>query len=286
MKILGTVAPAKINIGLRVGGRRADGFHDIDTVFYRVALSDRLLFAATDSPTIDIDLRAAPAIPLHDNLVYRAATLLRETTGATAGASIVLEKRIPSGAGLGGGSSDAATTLLALNALWELSLDDAQLHSLAARLGSDVPFFLLNAPAARARGRGEQLEPLDLVLPYWVVLVNPGLHISTPWAYARLNRSAGPVPTPDVVPALRSQDPEQLRSLLVNDFEPAVFAAYPELAGIKQRLYELGAVFALMSGSGSTLFGLFPTEQCARTAADHLSPLRTEVCPPASQTAY
>ncbi len=267
MNIYGTVAPAKINLGLQVVRRRADGFHDINTVFYRVAPVDRLLFTVQDQPDIDITLVDSPLIPLGDNLVYRAAALVQQYTGTDRGARIVLEKRIPSGAGLGGGSSDAATTLLALRDMWDAQIGDEALLRMGAQLGSDVPFFLLDTPAALAGGRGERLEPLDIALPYWTLIVNPGIHVSTPWAYSALNRQEE-IEAVDFAAVLHNPEPEQLRRMLVNDFEPVVFAEHALLAEIKSALYQAGAVVALMSGSGSSLFGMFTTQEQARAAAE------------------
>lgn len=266
MNIYGTVAPAKINLGLQVVRRRADGFHDINTVFYRVAPLDRLLFQVQEQPDIEIELIDSPSIPLRDNLVYRAAELLQQRTGITKGARIVLHKRIPSGAGLGGGSSDAAATLLALRDLWLADTSTTELLQLGAMLGSDVPFFLLNTPAAHAEGRGELLTPVDISLPYWTLIVHPGIHVSTPWAYRAINKQEESEPR-DFVSALRTAEPEQLRQAVVNDFERVVFAEHPVLSEIKAALYRAGAVFALMSGSGSSLFGMFTNESEVLAAA-------------------
>ncbi len=195
---------------------------------------------------------------------------MQQQAGIQQGARIVVEKRIPSGAGLGGGSSDAAATLLALRELWDADISDAELHAMGAQLGSDVPFFLAGSTAAIAGGRGELLTPLDIALPYWIVVVNPGIHVSTPWAYHALNRQEE-TESIDFAAVLRSPEPEQLRSTLVNDFERVVFAAHGLLADIKAALYNAGAVFALMSGSGSSLFGMFATQEQARAAAEQFS---------------
>lgn len=280
MKILGTVAPAKINLGLQVLRRREDGFHDINTVFYRLPFGDRLLVGVDGSPTISVQLLSAHHIPLQENLVYKAARLLQTVAGIQQGAHIVLEKFIPSGAGLGGGSSDAASTLIALRELWQLDINDIELHRLGTQLGSDVPFFLQSATAATATGRGEILEPVSLALPYYIVVVHPGIHVSTPWAYRQLNRTTEQ-PSVDFVALLSQQDSKQLRNCMVNDFEAVVFAEYPAVAAIRNTLYDEGAVLALLSGSGSAVFGLFETERAARQAESHYKSGTVFVCPPA-----
>jgi 4-diphosphocytidyl-2-C-methyl-D-erythritol kinase len=266
-------APAKINLGLEVIRRRADGYHDINTVFIPLDLYDEILLRLLDDGRIELrvegndELGAGP-----DNLCIRAAIALRERLGCEElGLDITLTKRIPMGAGLGGGSSDAASILLGAASLW----GDTQgvprpiLHEIAASLGSDVPFFLLGG-AAQASSRGEDLRPLDITLPYTVLLVNPGIHVPTPWAYGMVGRT-DERPASDL-PALIDQgmrSPELLRTAILNDFEPAIFNAHPLLAELKERLYAHGALFALMSGSGSTMFGLFSDAEGAEKAAGH-----------------
>lgn len=284
MKIIGTVAPAKINLGLQVLRRREDGFHDLNTVFYRLPVGDRLLVGIDGSTTISVQLRSTQDIPLEENLVYKAARLLQTTAGVAQGAHIVLEKVIPSGAGLGGGSSDAASTLLALRELWQVDIDDAELHRLGAQLGSDVPFFLQTATAAVATGRGEILEPANVALPYYIVVVHPGIHVSTPWAYRQVSRTTEQ-PAVDFVSLLAQPDPKQLRQFLVNDFEAVVFAEYPAVAVVRDTLYDEGAVLALLSGSGSAVFGLFETDRAARRAAELFATETVFVCPPSKEFA-
>lgn len=284
MKIIGTVAPAKINLGLQVLRRREDGFHDLNTVFYRLPIGDRLLVGINGSTTISVQLRSTQHIPLEENLVYKAARLLQTTAGVTQGAHIVLEKVIPSGAGLGGGSSDAASTLLALRELWQADIDDAALHRLGAQLGSDVPFFLQTATAAVATGRGEILEPASIALPYHIVVVHPGIHVSTPWAYRQLNRTTEQ-PAADFISLLAQPDPKQLQHFLVNDFEAVVFAEYPVVAAIRNTLYDEGAVLALLSGSGSAVFGLFETGRAAQRAAEFFATETVFVCSPDKECA-
>lgn len=260
-------APAKINLGLQVLHRRPDGYHEINTVFAAVDLYDELELTPRDDGRIVCRVEGNPQLagePAENNLCVRAARALRDAAGVREGADLLLRKRIPTGGGLGGGSSDAAAVLAGCARLWNLSLLPADLAEIGAQLGSDVPFFLGTGPAV-ARSRGEVLEPLDLVLPWRVLLVNPGIHVPTPWAYRALNRT-GVRPADDLAAALRGgiENPDLLRRLLVNDFEEAVFAAHPELERIRERMYDAGALLALMSGSGSTMFGLFADEEQGR----------------------
>jgi len=265
-------APAKINLGLEVLRRRPDGFHDLNTLFATVGVEDTLTLLPNETGSVECRVEGNPALAAEpDNLVVRAARLVRERWGTPGlGVSIRLHKAIPAGAGLGGGSSDAAATLLGLRSLWNLTLDDADLLALAATLGSDVPFFI-HGGLALGSGRGEVLEPIDASVPdWWVTLVNPGIHIPTPWAFGALDRREERQAS-NLRAALDCAllEPHSMPRLFVNDFEPPVFAAYPELAAIRQELYRNGALLALMSGSGSTLFGLFPGRSDAERAAIH-----------------
>ncbi|MFZ1730839.1 MAG: 4-(cytidine 5'-diphospho)-2-C-methyl-D-erythritol kinase [Bacteroidota bacterium] len=261
---------AKINLGLRILGRRADGFHDLSTLFHRVNLFDTLSFEITDG---GISLESnRDDIPTDDgNLCVRAARLLLEQQRGM-GVHIVLNKNIPAGAGLGGGSSNAATVLRFLPSLIGLKFPDEELLEMAAMLGSDVPFFLQDG-SALARGRGEILEYFSWECPWWIVLVNPGIHVSTPWAYSNLRLSTNP-PDPDLRAALQQApgDAAALELLLHNDFEPPVMEAHPLIRETRQRMLDGGAAGALMSGSGSSVFGLFSDEAAATTCAGSFSP--------------
>ncbi|HVZ41677.1 MAG TPA: 4-(cytidine 5'-diphospho)-2-C-methyl-D-erythritol kinase [Candidatus Kapabacteria bacterium] len=263
-------APAKINLGLEVIRRRSDGFHDINTVFATVDVCDRI--GLSRRPDGEITLRVSGNPELESgasNLCVRAAAALRQRLGdSRLGADIVLEKHIPIGAGLGGGSSDAAAVLRGVAELWcAHELGSSDLEEIGLQLGSDVPFFIRGG-IAHARGRGERLRPLAISLPYVALLVNPGIHIPTPWAYARLGRTGERAETDLVLLLERSAaDPSVLSIGLENDFEPAAFEAHPVLGTIKERLYGAGAQVALMSGSGATMFGLFGTPGQAHAAA-------------------
>jgi 4-diphosphocytidyl-2-C-methyl-D-erythritol kinase len=276
-------APAKINWSLCVRNRREDGYHNIHSLMQCIALYDTLTFGQSDS----IDFISDMTIPPEQNLVMRAAELLRQHTGVSKGARITLEKEIPTGAGLGGGSSDAAQALIGLDRLWGLGLDRGELILLGGRLGSDVPFFF-NAPLAIVSGRGDLLEPLAIQCSCALLLVKPPVSVSTPWAYAALasERGENPELTKEVdtinnikliYKALASGNIFHLKSLLHNDFEGVVFGRHPEIGEIKGRLLECGAFMALMSGSGSVVFGIFESRDKALSAAGHFSPFFSRV---------
>ena len=259
-------AYAKINLGLFVVRRRGDGYHDIETVFHRIDLFDRLTFEVRDN----VELRtSSDAIPADErNLCYRAATLLREQFGVRKGAAIVLEKNIPVGAGLGGGSSDAAATLLALAKLWELPIDERAMAALALRLGSDVPYFLKEG-SAEAGGRGEILEYFPLALPSTILVVNPGIHVSTQWAYSQIEvRNEGPTHHLKEALLANRHSTSRLITSIRNDFEEPVFREFPAVGALKHDLFDAGASFALMSGSGSTVYGLFDKAESAQVLAE------------------
>lgn len=281
------LAPAKINLGLEVIRRREDGYHDINTLFLALDICDELILDLRDDGEISLRIEGNPELESGpENLCVRAATALRNHLGcADLGLDIHLTKRIPTGAGLGGGSSDAAATLLGAARLWGASeLELQALHELGATLGSDVPFFLMGGMALGA-SRGEILTPTDLTLPFAVLLVNPGIHLPTPWAYRMVGRT-GERPASDLPGLLRAgvERPELLRAAVVNDFEPAIFAEYPLLAELKEDLYGSGALFALMSGSGSTMFGLYSTIKAAEEAANQFKEYWSVVAQPYGRT--
>ncbi|MHB1045852.1 MAG: 4-(cytidine 5'-diphospho)-2-C-methyl-D-erythritol kinase [Thermoanaerobaculia bacterium] len=251
---------AKVNRSLLVLGKRPDGFHELDTVFQAVGLTDRLSFEESDVLSLRVDDPSVPAGP--ENLVLRAARLLAEEAGVKARAAIELEKRIPSGGGLGGGSSDAAVTLLGLSALWGLDLPFEKLVEVGARLGSDVPFFL-HGGSARGTGRGERIAPLPDLPSKGVVLVMPPFPAATPEVFRRLG-----APEWNGHP---SGDGNGLSDR--NDLEPAAEALFPPLRVVRQALAGAGAEQARLSGSGSTVFGLFPDLAAASEAARRLDGL-------------
>ena len=243
---------AKINLGLYVTERRADGYHNLETVFYPIPLCDEL----------DVELAERDALSLHgisvegtaaDNLVVKAVRLLRDAGFPVPPLHIRLTKRIPSGAGLGGGSSDAAHTMLAVRNLCHLSLDNLQMQQMLSHLGADCPFFVESRPML-ATGIGDQFTSIDLSLRgLWLLLVKPDDFVSTREAYSRVRPQQ---PQHDLSKSIM-RPIEEWRELIANDFEESVFPLHPTIAHIKQRLYDAGAAYAAMSGSGSSVFGIF-----------------------------
>jgi len=250
-------ANAKINLGLRITGRRADGYHLIHTLFQEIDFSDELTLTDQSFGEIILEVTGSTAgnVPIdEDNLCLRAARLFIKKTEVERGVRIRLEKRIPAEAGLGGGSSDAAAVLNGLNELWQLGLSPAQLEAIAIELGADVPFFIRGG-LQLGEGIGEVLRPLKRGFAITVVLVIPPIGIDTAWAYGQF-ASKESFPTPPAFEVLLNQNPIPWDSF-DNDFEEVVFPSYPELAEIKATLLKLGAVHASLSGSGSAVFGLF-----------------------------
>ncbi|HET6256517.1 MAG TPA: 4-(cytidine 5'-diphospho)-2-C-methyl-D-erythritol kinase [Puia sp.] len=242
----------KINLGLKILRRREDGFHDLETIFYPLPLADILEAVRAPELQFTVTGRPIPGDP-GANLTIRAWQLLRQDFPDLPFIHIHLHKRIPIGGGLGGGSADGAFMLELLNRKFRLGLDAALLARYAAQLGSDCPFFLLNQPCL-GQGRGERLEPLPLDLSaYSFLLVHPGIHVSTADAFSRCRPN-------DSGPSLRSvitRPIELWRDTLINDFEAAIFTGYPILREIRQSLYDQGALYAAMTGSGSCLYGIF-----------------------------
>ena len=260
-------AHAKINLDLRLGARRPDGFHPIDTLFVRTDVADRLSAAPASDGSLSLVIEGDEGLSAGpENLVLRAAQALRERAKTTAGAKLRLSKEIPQGAGMGGGSSDAAAALQLLRRLWALDLTDSELMEIGARLGSDVPFFLQPYPA-RGTGRGEILEPVPLVQLPWAVLIHPGFGSPTAEAYQRYaaNRHAGEVGPPLRLVLGSGQDQPLCPR---NDLEPAVEQKYLWIRAARAWLSrQPGVLAARMSGSGSTVFGLWSTEAEAMTSA-------------------
>ena len=252
---------AKINLGLRVVGKRQDGYHDLETIFLPVyGIHDDLMISSADTFSfvqegLNVDCEES------DNLVVRCYRMMREAFPAVGPVSICLRKNIPFGAGLGGGSSDAAHTAIGLNALFHLHLSREQLADIVRPLGADCPFFVYNTPCYAA-GIGDRLSPIALSLRgLRAVLIKPEVSVSTREAYSGI--VVHPEVSGQIVGALRAHQPlSGLFPLLVNDFEQTVFPLHPVLGEIKARLLEAGAVYAAMSGSGSTMYGLFPQGGC------------------------
>lgn len=255
-------APAKINLGLYVISKRDDGYHNIETIFYPIELSDILTFKRSDDfifTTNNEELNKSSV-----NLIIKAKDLLEEETNQKINIQIRLEKNIPIGGGLGGGSSDAAIALISLNNFFDLRIDKKRLNALALKLGSDVPFFL-NPKPCYASFRGEKFEERELKINYPLLIVNPGIYIQTKWAYSNIIPKEHEFNLKNLTQE-HLDAPEKLSGILNNDFEEVVFNKYSEIKAIKEKLYELGAMFVLMSGSGSTLWSLFKDIKSAEQA--------------------
>lgn len=246
----------KINLGLHILQKRPDGFHDLETVFYPVAWRDGLEIiqqTTANSPTIFTSSGLAIDGPAENNTCLKAYYLLKKDFPHLPAVQIHLHKTIPSGAGLGGGSADGAFALLLLNEKFHLGLTEKQLIGYALILGSDCPFFIRNSPCY-ATGRGEIMEALPVDLSgYSMIVINPGIHINTGWAFSQVKLSGKKTSLKEII----TVPVGQWKGNLVNDFESPVFTQHPEIQAVKQGLYEQGAVYASMSGSGSTVYGLF-----------------------------
>ncbi|MGP0064749.1 MAG: 4-(cytidine 5'-diphospho)-2-C-methyl-D-erythritol kinase [Isosphaeraceae bacterium] len=267
-------APAKLNLFLEVLGRRADGYHEIETVMLAVSLYDTLTIL--DEPSGEIRLRCNdPTLPVDGkNLVMKAADRLRAATGCGGGAQIVLTKAIPAQAGLAGGSSDAAATLVGLDRVWDLDLSRDQLDSLASEVGSDVPFFN-HVPAAVCRGRGERVEEVPLNDRFHFVLVCPPVGVSTAEVYRQVVPPEQPRAAREILEALAKGGRDDLGPSLFNRLQPFAEAIRPELIRVRTALAELGPLLdgSSMSGSGSAYFGLCRTLAAAQQAAKILQTL-------------
>ncbi|HQA04254.1 MAG TPA: 4-(cytidine 5'-diphospho)-2-C-methyl-D-erythritol kinase [Thermodesulfovibrio thiophilus] len=252
---------AKINWALSVLNKRNDGYHDIISLMHAIDLYDTLIF----EPSSGIEIQTELPIKRENNLIYKAIIALQQYTGIKKGIKVTLHKQIPIGAGLGGGSSDAATTLKALNELWGLNLGVNTLQEIGASIGSDVPFFF-NLPLCIVEGRGDIIKPLKIEKSYTLVIVKPKFSISTKWAYEFLNLETELTTEYKKI----NNNIWQLYLLLCegaysnfhswNDLEKSVSRKYPEIEKIKKKLLEAGALMSLLSGSGSTVFGVFNNE--------------------------
>jgi 4-diphosphocytidyl-2-C-methyl-D-erythritol kinase len=266
MYTLSLKAFAKINLGLLITGKRQDGYHTLETIFAPINWYDTIEFSESEAISMscsNVDL------PVDDNnLCIKAARSLQQFAETKKGVAMKLNKQVPFGAGLGGGSSDAATVLRVLNKLWQVNISPAELHVLAVKLGADVPYFLSMKGLAYAQGIGDELDDLGITLPYYIVTVFPEEHIATVWAYKnfypRFDREL-----PDLrklVSELCFSGKKESLALFENDFEPAVFDHFPAVHRVKSILREAGSIFASLSGSGSAVFGLFEREDEALAA--------------------
>ena len=266
MTIAALESGSKINLYLRVTGRRADGCHNIETLFLPLASpSDRVEVDFAAAPGLSLDC-GAPALSGSSNLAYRAAELYAAESGIAPSWKIFLEKRIPVAAGLGGGSADAAAVLTLLERRFG-ALGAERLKRMALRLGADVPFFLYRSPMV-GRGVGDELTPLGEPLPkLYILLVNPGFPVSAKWAYRHCTAGAGDEPALErLLAALAAHDLDATAANIRNDLAPALWKKFPLLGVIRDELAELGAVATEVSGSGSTLFSLFPDGEALAAA--------------------
>lgn len=271
-------APAKVNLFLEVLGKRDDNYHNLNTFFLKIDLCDKLYFSLKEKGIkISCDDRRVPKNS--KNLVYKAACLVQKQAGLRKGVHIKIKKKIPIAAGLGGGSSDAAITLLAVNKLWDLKLKRQTLLGLAKQLGSDVPLFLNSATAAWATGRGDRLKPVKLRKKYWLVLVNPKIAVSTKQIFEAVPRYLTNIRN-DVkllTNALSRADIETIGMHLFNRLENITFRKHRGLAKIKRNMSALGVRAVLMSGSGSAIFGIVKNREEAMRVRNKLQRRSLEV---------
>jgi len=267
-------APAKVNLILRILDRRPDGYHNLWSIMHTVALEDAVTMRASSQRGIRLACNVEGLSVDHTNLVWRAASAVLDRAQLSVGVDVELYKRVPMGAGLGGGSSDAAATILGLNQSLQLGWSREKMAEVGQALGSDVAFFLF-APSAIVTGRGESVRPVTIEGGRWIVLVKPTFGIETKWAYQEL------AATRAAVRQLSAEHGEldrrdrftwgQVAASVENDFEIPVFTRHPQLGEIKRFLLKRGAQFALLSGSGATVFGLFEEESTARRAGAELA---------------
>lgn len=246
----------KINLGLHILGKREDGFHNLETVFYPIPFKDALELIPNTNTNSEIEFTGTGLAvdgSAADNLCVKAYHLLKKDFPQLPAVKIHLHKVIPMGAGLGGGSADASFTLKILNDKFKLNLSALQLQNYAIQLGSDCPFFIINK-ACFAKGRGDVLEEISIDLSaYKIALINPGIHINTGWAFSNIKPAAIKRSVKEIV----QQPIDTWKHELKNDFEEPVFSAHPQIKKVKEDLYNQGAIYAAMSGSGSTVFGIF-----------------------------
>lgn len=254
--------PAKINIGLNVIHKREDGFHNLETIFYPINIFDEIEFEESDSFSFETNNQLLTEE--NNNLIVRAVHLWEDVLGRKMNLKIKLQKNIPVGAGLGGGSSDAAATITFLNRIFKSNLTHTQLLEIAIQLGSDVPFFIRPLPSF-AESRGEVLHERNIIIKNPILIVNPGIHISTGWAFEKI-KPLYPAKSLSTLTDVDFENMASLKNIILNDFEKSVFEKYPEIRSIKRELLKTGAEFALMTGTGSTVFGVYKNLEDAKKA--------------------
>lgn len=261
-------SPAKLNLGLNIIRKRPDGYHDLETIFLPLLLSDKISFSKSNEYGFRTD--SILLNELNDNLILKAVRLLEELISKKFVLDIYVEKNIPIGGGLGGGSSNAAITLKTINKLFDLRLEYKVLADLALQLGSDVSYFF-NPIVSYAESRGEILHPFNLEIPYPILIVNPRIKIDTGWAFKKI-RPTHPIKNLRDIFQDGSIDFDKLKIYVKNDFEEVVFKEFPLIKQIKEEFYQQGAEFALMSGTGSTVYGIFSNLQKAYWAEEYFKP--------------
>lgn len=269
---------AKINLGLEILFRRKDFYHEINSVFVPINLFDIISFTFSNNSKFKL-LTTNMTLPQKENIIYQTIKLIKNKYKINISNLVVkLDKKIPIGAGLGGGSSNAATTIKALNELYALNLTIDEQLLLASEIGSDVPFFIQNKLSI-VRGRGEKFTPIDVYLPYKFLIIFPNLHISTSNAYSLLKISRAKAPTKYKEILLKViNDPLQLQLYFKNDFEDVIFSKFPYLYEIKKRLLNAGAIFSSLSGSGSSIFGIFPLNSVLPDFSSEFPGLKQFIC--------
>jgi 4-diphosphocytidyl-2-C-methyl-D-erythritol kinase len=263
MKELTIKTPAKINIGLNILSKREDGYHNLETIFYPINWWDELTIREDDKFAL-ITNNSQLNIECN-NTITKARELIGELTGIEIKAKVTLNKRIPIGAGMGGGSSDGAAALILYNKFYDLKLSNEVLYSLALKIGADAPFFIEPKPKFGS-SRGEIFESIGLIIDKPILIVNPGIHISTSWAFSKI-RPKMPKIHLNQIEFGENNGLSNLKNNIVNDFESVVFESHPEIKEIKDKMYDLGAEFSLMTGSGSTVFGIFPDISSVQNAS-------------------
>lgn len=267
MPTLSLKAPAKINYLLDVISRRPDGYHELRMIMQRIDLCDDITITLTESPEITVTCGKEGVPDGPANIAWKAARIMLDLSNTSRGASIEITKNIPAAAGLGGGSSDAATVLIGMNQLLELGLSEQRLMEIGVTLGADVPFFIFQKTAL-AEGIGEKLSAMPEMPKAWILLVNPGVHVSTSWVYKTLQLTSERVLArlPEFFGTITA-----VCSILSNDLESVTIPAFPVIAEIKNRMMQLGAVGSMMSGSGPTVFGIFNSRDEAVNACREIS---------------
>ena len=269
---LSIASPCKVNLHLSIERRRPDGYHEIATLFHRVSLQDTIHLQRTQAPGIHVSV-SDPDIPAGpDNLVWRAAELFFKQYAQSGGVSISLDKHIPAGAGLGGGSSNAAATLLGLQRLFGMDIPGGELAGLGASLGADVVFFLAETRSAWATGIGEKLAPVENFPLLWFLIVYPQIHISTKWAYQTFSQDillTNQLKKTSLKNSFRSLS--DVCGLMYNDFEQVLFPRYGQIKALKENLLAAGAAGALLSGSGSSVYGVFADQKACETARRNIA---------------